>query len=248
MLAACTGARIPHARALPASTAPGLLMHFDGDLTEVLRGRSMAGDVADLSTVAPTFGSGALARTYGTGSSLTTTQYTEDFSFGTGPFTVAFWVRFEDYWNGDIARLETEGGDPLWGLWVGAGEGRLLQWQNYIVPDGEYTTYSRLRAYWSPDVGSAGTPSASAMVLLSRDDAGVLRFFLDGVLLGSMTDATDYSAAGWGQQPHHLVICDTTNDAGGTGHIDDLLILPGVCLYDTAFTPPTAPFALSDWA
>jgi hypothetical protein len=69
---------------------------------------------------------------------------------------------------------------------------------------------------------------------ITRDSAGLIRVFMNGVLLGSVS--TSYSAGtlnGLGQY--------ATYGGAWQGYISDFRVLVGTALYTSAFTPPTAP-------
>lgn len=236
MLGTTVGARTPHARVLPVSTTPGLLMHFDGSLAEVLRGRTMAGSTDTLSTVAPTFGSGALVIP-NEGGTISTTAYLEDFRFS-GAFTVAVWVRWQRPDTGtygpfgDVVRLVDASDEAVWKLTVAGGEGRNLQWRNY---DGRLFNYN-----WDGAPGGIGEPGTAVLVAVTRDASNNTRLFVGGVLVGTVTDAYDYSAV----VPASLQI-GTWHDSPENQYLwlDDLFVLPGTALWTASFTPPVTPFS-----
>ncbi len=69
---------------------------------------------------------------------------------------------------------------------------------------------------------------------ITRNSAGLIRVFMNGVLLGSVS--TSYSAGtlnGLGQY--------ATYGGAWQGYISDFRVLVGTALYTSAFTPPTAP-------
>jgi len=89
-------------------------------------------------------------------------------------------------------------------------------------------------------VGSVVTDTWYA-VAVTRDSLGTLRIFLDGVLIQSVTAATDRSASTSvviGEHPS--VLTDTTS---WDGYIDELRIINGACLYTADYTVATTAFS-----
>jgi hypothetical protein len=71
--------------------------------------------------------------------------------------------------------------------------------------------------------------------------AGVSRFFINGVMVGSLADASNYAS------PSDVVFgqiseARTTFDGYFTGYMDGMRIMKGVGMYTENFTPPTSQF------
>ena len=69
-------------------------------------------------------------------------------------------------------------------------------------------------------------------VALTRDAAGLIRIFMNGVQENTVTRTTNYNNVGW------TIGANWSATSAQAGYINDLEVSPGICLYESAFTPP----------
>jgi hypothetical protein len=172
---------------------------------------------AQISTSVVKYGTGSLAFD-GTGDGVVANSQ-NIYSFGTGNFTVEFWVNITsfssnrvlfDIDNSNILQLYTNTSGVL----------------NYYTPSSDRISSSALStATWYH-------------IALCRSGTST-KLFIDGTQAGSTyTDSTNYAAGGVG------VGSRLDGTISLNGYIDDLRITKGYARYTTTFTPPTS--ALSD--
>jgi len=156
--------------------------------------------------------------------SLNMLSSTPNFAFGTGDFTVEFWINFTNTSNRqDIVWLSVTGStsDRMGIIWNNTA-GNLTY---YISP----TVSNAINATWSP---SAGIWYHIALTRAS----GSSKIFINGTQTGSTyTDARNYSV------PYSLYVGQDTNGMTSllNGYIDDLRITKGFARYTANFTAPT---------
>lgn len=213
----------------PPANVPGLLMHFDGNLADACRGRTFTADPAAASwTGTPSkFGLAGFAVP---GSPVThpvsTDENAADFAFGTGPFTIEFWVlrTTSDPVVGTVVAYSA-GGTPVWSVRHTYGEGnsspQFFQAMGPVV-----------------DTASGYTVGTwHHIAVCSADGASTVRIYKDGVLI-----RTGYRGALDGtSSPATLTV---GSGSSANCRIDDLRVLP-VEVYTAAFTPPTSPLGVS---
>lgn len=157
----------------------------------------------------------------------------QDFNFGTGDYTVEFWVKLFAHTTLDI--------DP--------GFPRLISSMGTLNGAGGFQLWiNRGGAAWciehGLDTGSVVITTTNSPlnddqwhhVAFSRQ-GGVSRCFLDGVIASSGTDATNYTRMGTegiriGTRP------DRKTNTFAAVNLQDLRITKGVCRYTENFTPP----------
>lgn len=143
-----------------------------------------------------------------------------DWDFGTGDFTVEFWIR----WNAFPAQSGTIIGNYP-GTWA-------LQYR----PD----TSNKIIWYNGSSLFSASlTLSTGTWYHFAICRSGTsLRIFVDGVQSGSTaTDSTNYNST------NSLTIGELRSFGQNiNGWLDDIRITKGVARYTSTFTPPTAAF------
>jgi hypothetical protein len=141
-----------------------------------------------------------------------------DFAFGTGQYTVEFWLRFVTVT--DVNEFVSTSTDVSFGRW---------------------TIYYNGGTFFTGATGGAGgttfgfTPSASVWYFLTvtRDASNNQRLFIDGDLKNTTTSTNNYTQSGFwagrslAASPTYL-----------NGYIDDLRITKGVARYTANFTPP----------
>jgi hypothetical protein len=160
---------------------------------------------------------------YGTGSmyfdgsgDILYIPYSPNFNFGTGDFTVEFWI-LRSSGNGYVITCGNDTSTGNWNLVFSSGS---LFWQSVY---GITNLYSRPAA--------AISDGAWHHVAITRLN-GVQRMFFDGVQQGAtVADTNNY------------VVTTTTQIGlginGFTGYLDDFRITKGVARYTANFTPPT---------
>jgi hypothetical protein len=160
----------------------------------------------------------------GNGDSLATPA-SAALAFGTGDFTVEFWINFATTANRQ---------DLIW--WgVDANDRGGIIWN---------ITAGNLTYYISPTVANAinypFTPSAGVWyhIALVRN-SGNTRLYINGIQGGSTyADSKNYSSSSY------LVTIGKDNSAASSyafGNISNLRIVKGTAIYTAAFTPPTTP-------
>jgi hypothetical protein len=158
----------------------------------------------------------------GTGDYLSTTAST-NFGFGTGDFTIEFWLYLNSTALQTVVSLLTTASSTAPHIYIAAG-GSI-----------RYYTASADRI-----TGSTLATGTWYHVALSRSGSST-KMFINGTQAGSTyTDTNNYGAsnpflvANYGSPPNNA---DMLN-----GYIDDLRITRGVARYTANFTPPTTPF------
>lgn len=156
-----------------------------------------------------------------------------DFLFGAGPFTVEGFVRIADVASeigvfvsmNDITPAQEE---ISWRILFAAGA---LLFQ-YSTNGADTVT--------PINVASGMSNNTQHHWAAERNDAGLVRVYVDGAVVGSATVTASFFAS---TKP--LTIgADTAGNAPLAGHIDEVRITRGAW-YDGAFTPPAAPFPRS---
>jgi len=144
-----------------------------------------------------------------------------DFAFGTGDFTIECFINTKSA-NGGIAYL-TGGSTGYWGLNINS------------------STF-----YWQSSVGVTNLWSYSASSILDGNwhhisvsrSGSLSRFFIDGILVATNTDNTNYSGTAGS-----LYIVRDVNLNELNGFISNLHVVKGTALYTSNFTPPSAPIS-----
>ena len=204
-----------------------LLLHGDGtngsttivDSSSSPKAVTAVGD-AQISTAQSKFGGSSIAFD-GTGDTLNISS-NASFGFGTGDFTVEFWLYYQGgngyvfFWIQALGPPST----PYLGYGLNAGSKNPWLWNNVNVLT---TTTAVTNNIWQHHA-----------VVRSN---GVLSIYLDGIALGSTTFTENLDL----QKP--LTIASNGASAQFTnGFIDDFRITKGIARYTSNFTPPTAPF------
>ena len=151
-----------------------------------------------------------------------------DFAFGTGSFTIEFWIKTTDAACDIIT--QTTASTPNWGIVMTSGS---LYWQNGYAASSLY--YISLATLTSNPTSGSWTH-----VAITRNGSGTgnLRFWINGVGQTALAgdDTTNYT----GQGPIQI-----SGPGGGygffTGNISNLRIVKGVAVYTGNFTVPTSP-------
>ena len=147
-----------------------------------------------------------------------------DIAFGTGDFTVEAWV-YHTAALGAQAILDTRGGGTAnWVLYRDVSNGGRIQWYN-----GSSNTYSTGTNKWSAQ------NEWLHIVYCRSGTTGY--FFINGELLNTQTDSTNYSTSSTETTIASRYSQDSTFFQG---YIRDLRIVKGTAVYTSAFSPPTA--------
>ncbi len=152
-----------------------------------------------------------------------------DFAFGTGDFTVEFWIKTSDSGESVIVDQFSSGSTfSSWQLNVKSG---VLSWYRRLA--GGASSYL---------LSGSTTVSDNAWHHIAVNRASnTLRFFVDGVADGSVTDAADYATSvvnlGIGAQVYSR---NSAYDLAAS--LDDIRVTKGVARYTGNFTPPTEAF------
>ena len=142
------------------------------------------------------------------------------FEFGTGAYTVEFWVRFNALGGQELIMTTTTGATGCWTIYYAGGT---IQ----VVSTGGANPLSYT---WS----SAQT-NRWYHIAVCRDGSSVQTMYIDGIAVVSGTRTNNFGQSG-------LKIGDGYS-ADFNGYIDDLRITKGVARYTSNFTPPTASFS-----
>ena len=155
-----------------------------------------------------------------------------DFHFGTGLFTV------QCFYRPDTAATNA----AIIGKWAGTNAARA--WILYLNAGSLYFRFSESGSGTLRDVLAAWAPVAGQAYHLaaSRDSSGVVRLFVDGVVLAQATRPQAVNTGTGTVRVGHAN--DLTAAYYIDGYIDEVAITKGLCLYTGNFTPPTVPLAL----
>jgi hypothetical protein len=171
------------------------------------------GDAA-VNTTTKKYGTGSMEFD-GTGDYLKA-AFGNNFDFGTGPFTVEFWLYLNATTNQCFLDLRT--GSPF-----------LFDYNSNAL---------RYFANSTVITGSALSTGQWYHIALTRDSSSDNRMFVDGTQTGStVSNSTNLTGTTIAYIGANYVGGDALN-----GFIDDLRITKGVARYTTTFTPPTKAF------
>ncbi len=158
-----------------------------------------------------------------------------DFAFGTGPFTVDFWIRFYALpGSGSIARI------------FGHGSSTNSSYQVYLSnTNGTYTWNFQNYGSGLNIAVSKDSPGLLANtwyhIALVRDGNNNFYIFQDGTQLGTTASDTDAMADASGV--FYLGVSGNGFDSYLNGWIDEFRISKGIARWTANFTPPTQEYA-----
>jgi hypothetical protein len=168
---------------------------------------------AQISTAQSKFGGASIAFD---GSGDYTSATSGDFAFGTGDFTIESWVY-----------LQATNDRTIWG-YASSNSGGIALFN-------DQSGQRRIYVGTSPTMIVAGAfPVSTWFHVAVAREGSTLRLFQDGTLIGSVSNTTNLTAT------QFQVGASLYNSLWG--YIDDFRITKGVARYQSAFTPPTAPF------
>jgi hypothetical protein len=169
---------------------------------------------SQINTTTKKYGTGSLSFD-GTGDYLKA-AFGNNFDFGTGPFTVEFWLYLNATTNQCFLDLRT--GSPF-----------LFDYSSNAL---------RYFANSTVITGSALSTGQWYHIALTRDSSSNNRMFVDGTQTGStVSNSTNLTGTTIAYIGANYVGGDALN-----GYIDDLRITKGVARYTTTFTPPDKAF------
>jgi hypothetical protein len=213
-----------------------LMLGFDGadgavattDESLVNRAITFVGN-AQLDTAQSKFGGSSLLLD-GNGDRITAADH-PDWHFGSGPFTVEAWVRFnvtETGANYLVSQWNSSNDNRAWGIqYFNNG------WHFASTTDGTNTTVVTISNSWTQ---SGGTWFHFAC---TRDGAGDVRMFIDGTQIGT-TQARNVTIFDSNQPLWIGAIVSSTPGNDWDGWMDELRITKGVARYTANFTAPAA--------
>lgn len=214
---------------IPRPSGTSLLLHFDGSngsatLTDETGKTVTVVGNTQLTTTSPRFGT-ACATFDGSGDYFTL-PLSSDFQFGTGDWTVAFWVKTT---SSDIAYLCSSHG-------------------NFATPNGAYAIVyngsgaltvgiaNSVRITGTATGYSSGGWNHVALTCASNS----LRLFFNGTQIGS-TWENSYNYVSGGSYGLYFGEM-STGGSGFNGQLDELIVVKGTALWTSNFTPPTEPY------
>jgi hypothetical protein len=175
---------------------------------------------------------------YYNGSSYSQVSQNTAFQFGTGQFTIEFWVNaapdvnIQSYWTSMVS--------------IG-GVGYTQRGIAFYLPDGgDSTVVGGLAVDFATQSGGIRMRPSSAdlrgtgwrHIALTRDGSNDVRLFLDGQIVA--TGNTSISIDGSGVYGCVIGISDSGQANFFKGNISNLRVLKGTALYTANFTPPTS--------
>lgn len=199
------------------------LLHFDGSdgsttITDQKSKTWTASGTAQLDTAQSKFGGSSLLVTGGNGKVISTTDAGDQ--FGTGDFTIEFWLRISSFAAVQII-CDTRASGAA-------------------VAPALYLNGSSLRYFTNNAdriIGANLTSNTWYFIALSRV-SGSTRLFVDGTQSGSTyADSNNYvnQVISYGDASYQ-------NGNPISGWVDEARITKGVGRYSSTFTPPSAPF------
>lgn len=206
------------------------LLHFDNGFTDQKGKVWTSVGTSVISTEQSVFGGASLKST--TAAGVVRTQHSDDFDFGSGDFTIEFWLRptLVNSWSTYIDKRAS-----------GAVFSPFL-----IQRDTNYGVIRFMASFVAGTWGvliSAQHPTINAWshVAFTRDGA-IFRGFVNGSKVASANAGT----AALLKNTSTLNLAATGNNTDGfVGFMDEVRITKGVARYTENFTPPTAPFPSS---
>jgi hypothetical protein len=156
----------------------------------------------------------------GTGDGLTVPN-NAGFKFGTGDFTVEFWLYDPGIKSGSDYIYLNAAAYGNWGLIKTA---HVLYWQDYIAGNSVVS---------GPNISSLGLYNTWIHIAAVRNSSSS-KIYVNGVVYGATADTRDYQGTG------NLTIGLLTNYGATQAYIADLRIVKGTAVYTSAFTPTTS--------
>lgn len=211
-----------------------LLLHMNGTNgstsfidSSIIQHSVIAFGAAKVMTASAKFGTGGLL--IGGLGDYITAPANAAFAFGTGDFTVEFWIKTSD--SGESVIIDQFSSGSTFSSWQLSVKSGVLSWYRRLV--GGSSSYLLTGSTTISD-------NAWHHIAVTRA-SNTLRFFVDGVANGSVTDSADYATSvvtlGIGAQVYSR---NSAYDLAAS--LDDIRITKGVARYTAAFAPPTEAF------
>lgn len=172
----------------------------------------------------------------GSGDYLSTPD-SSDLEFGSDPFTVECFVRFDSVSSvqGIVSKLSNSTGGPIWAMRYNSGSNAFGFTYGSTASGGTFT-----------DVGVTMTPTIGRWYFLAADfDGSRLRFYLDGVKSNHTDAFTGMPNSNGGMRIGSYVL--SLSNRNLDGWVDEVRITKGVARYatDGSFTVPSEAFPRS---
>ena len=204
-----------------------LLLHGDGaDASTTITDSSATGHTVTVSgglqldTAQSKFGGASIL--FGTSSGYGTVANSSEHNFGTGDFTIDFWLRFSSVATAGLIGKMGAGGTDGWAFRYVNGSGL-----RFLTDSGAATT-------------KAWTPSADTWYHVAFVRTGsTLRFFVDGTQVG--TDGSDSETL----DSANTLYLGNSSFASEilVGWMDEVRISKGTARWTTTFTPPAEAYS-----
>jgi hypothetical protein len=163
----------------------------------------------------------------GTGNYLTTATSASGFSFGTGDFTVEFWINSNQTTRCDPVGQDTSySASGWWGFVFNRSSNNTMEWFENTNPRIAATSVTWNNGQWNH-------------VAVTRSGSSV-KMFLNGTQVGSTyTTSFTYGASSVGVIAG--VLSDDKTSGPLTGYLSNVRIVKGTAVYTSSFTPSTTP-------
>ena len=219
-----TSAFTPPTAPLTAITNTSLLLNFTngGIIDNASKNVLETVGNAQISTSVKKFGTGSMYFD-GTGDYLSVVS-SSNFAFGTGDFTIEYWINTSTSADNGILQISTTAG------------GFATSYTNGLMMSLFSGTLYYALGGSSANTGTTINNGNWRHITMCRSGSS-LKIFVDGISIVSTTNTTNVTAT-------NLVIGGYYSTSYTlSGYIDDLRITRGVARYTTNFPPPTAAFA-----
>ena len=180
-----------------------------------------------VSTSSPKFGTGSGSFTGGASDNLIVGGTLADFNFGTGDWTVDFWIKTTQTSRSDVAGLNTNFNNAGWWGFIFSlsASGQMAFFEN---------ANARIAA------SATGYNDGSWHHIAVSRSGSNLRMFLDGTQVGS-TFTTSFN---YGDSTSGLILGQQNGGAGPTAcNIDEIRVSKGTARWTSNFTPPTSAYS-----
>jgi hypothetical protein len=218
---------------VPGSSGVNFKVPYDTNFTDTsfssYAGTASGTGTVQISSSAPKYGTGSLEF-------VTKPAWVEYSStigdFGSGDFTVDFWVKTNTNANsmGIVTQASAGGGSTTsWGFFCGYGNTNNVAF--YMSNGSSY--------FQSITAGTTNICTGNWVHLAACRSGQTVYLFADGNLQGTTNVST--TAFGNGNLPIRVGAQDSYYALPAGSFIDDLRIVKGTALHTTSFTPPTGP-------
>ena len=199
-----------------------LLLHFDGDVVDAMGNHTVTvNGTVPFDTATTKFGSASVDFD-GSTSNYLSIPSSPDFDFGTGDFTIDFWVMFDDI-TSDSQIMNINGNELF--IYVNGKKNDLIIATNRQAIEIREVDWGLTH--------SSGVWYHFAMIA----SCGTTKFYVDGTALAG-TMATTAFSVGDLQIGKKLTM-------GANIHIDEFSLVKGTAKWTSNFTPPTSPYGWS---